>query len=525
MLFNSYLFIFIFLPMVLILWFSLNKMKWHKTAEVFLIGMSLWFYAYFNFSYLFIIVGSCLFNFLISYFINTIQKKILNLRTEDIYLINKSIDDNHLNVSNQNKKIHNDTINNKNIKIKLLGIFGISVNLGILFYYKYFDFFIENINVIFNKDYNLKHILLPLGISFFTFQQLSYVIDRMKGEAPHYGLIEYMSFVTFFPQLIAGPIVLHSELIPQFRDMEKRKFNADSFTDGCVQAILGLGKKVLIADTLALVVNQAYYNRYYFTTWSALLFILTYIFELYFDFSGYCDIAMGVGKMFNYDIPRNFNYPYKATSMKDFWNRWHITLNRFFTTYVYIPLGGNKKGTVKKIYNIMIVFLLSGLWHGTSWNFVIWGLLNGIGVVFNNINPKPLKNKFLSWLFTFSYILFTFIFFRCETLNDVGIVLKGLINPVGVKFVVDMAQYMNIPELYIFKRVLEIVAPGLIRSMYMIAFTLVMVICALLLRGKNAEDIVKEKKYTTKRAIGLAVILIWSVISLSGVSTFLYFNF
>ena len=234
---------------------------------------------------------------------------------------------------------------------------------------------------------------------------------------------------------------------------------------------------------------------------------------------------MGVGKMFNFYIPRNFNYPYKATSMKDFWNRWHITLNRFFTTYVYIPLGGNKKGTARKIGNIMIVFLLSGLWHGASWNFVIWGLLNGIGVVFNNINPKPLKNKFLSWLFTFSYILFTFIFFRCETLNDVDIVLKGLINPVGIKFVVDMAQYMDIPELYIFKRVLEIVAPGLIRSMYMFAFTFVMIICALLLRGKNAEDIVKEGNHTTKKAIGLAVILIWSVISLSGVSTFLYFNF
>ena len=208
--------------MVLILWFSLNKMKWHKTAEVFLIGMSLWFYAYFNFSYLFIIVGSCLFNFLISYFINRIEKKIF--------------------VDSTISKLESDSYGK--LEIKILGILGIIVNLGILFYYKYFDFFIENINYIFQKDYNLKNILLPLGISFFTFQQLSYVIDRMKGTAPHYGLIEYMSFVTFFPQLIAGPIVLHSELIPQFKDMEKRKFNIENFTDGCVQAILGLGKKV-----------------------------------------------------------------------------------------------------------------------------------------------------------------------------------------------------------------------------------------------------------------------------------------
>ena len=199
MLFNSYLFIFVFLPIVLIVWFSLNRIKQYKIAEIFLIGMSLWFYAYFNFSYLFIIVGSCLFNFIISYLIKKIEK----------------------NDSNKNTSINN--VNNKQINSrllkKILGIIGIVANIGILFYYKYFDFFIENVNFIFQKDYNLKHILLPLGISFFTFQQLSYVIDRMKGTAPHYGIIDYMSFVTFFPQLIAGPIVLHSELIPQFKDL------------------------------------------------------------------------------------------------------------------------------------------------------------------------------------------------------------------------------------------------------------------------------------------------------------------
>ena len=493
MLFNSYIFLFIFLPTVLIGWFSLNKFNLHKIAEIFLIGMSLWFYAYFNYSYLFIIVGSCLFNFLISYLINRVKKK------------------------------------------KILGITGIIVNLSILFYYKYFDFFIENINFLFQKDYNLKHILLPLGISFFTFQQLSYIIDRMRGDAPHYGLIEYMSFVTFFPQLIAGPIVLHSEYIPQFKNLEKRKFNADNFTDGCVQTILGLGKKILLADTLALVVNNTYDYRYYLTTWSAILFMVTYLFELYFDFSGYCDIAMGIGKMFNFAIPRNFNRPYSSTSIKEFWNRWHITLNRFFTTYVYIPLGGSRKGTKRKLNNIMIVFLLSGLWHGASWNFVIWGLLNGLGVIYNNLDLKikkllrikifPKSFQFLSWLCTFSYLLFSFIFFRCETLNDVGIVLRGFSNPVGIKFVVDMAQYMDIPELYIFKRALEMIAPSLIRGLYLTAYIVIMIVSALLLRGKNAETIVKEGKYTTGKAIIFSIILIWSVISLSGVSTFLYFNF
>lgn len=484
MLFNSYIFLFLFLPLTLIIWFLLNKIEKYKLAEGFLIGMSLWFYAYFNFSYLFIILGSCFFNYICSFFIEKIQKGK-----------------------------------------KWIGIVGILGNLAILFYYKYLDFFIENVNLIFHKEYNLLHILLPLGISFFTFQQLSYICDRMKGKAPHYDFLEYFTFVTFFPQLIAGPIVLHSELIPQFRDKEKRKFNVDNFTDGCVQFILGLGKKVLLADTLAMVVNNAYDNRYYFTTWSTIVFILTYAFELYFDFSGYCDIAMGIGKMFNYELPRNFDHPYSSCSMKEFWNRWHITLSRFFVTYVYIPLGGGKKGTAIKMRNIMIIFLLSGLWHGANWNYVMWGFLNGLGVIFNNINPHPIKNKKLGWLATFSYFLFTLLFFRSESMEAVGIILKGLVNPVGIKFIYDMAQFIDIPELYLFHKASDLFFPQYKGWINFIAYFLIMIISVIILRGKNAEEIVKEGKYTTIKAIGLAVIFIWSVISLSGVSTFLYFNF
>lgn len=486
MLFNSYIFIFIFLPLVLIGWFGLNKLNLKKSSEIFLIGMSLWFYAYFNYSYFFIIVGSCLFNFIYSFVIEKVKR----------------------------------------IKLKkIIGLLAIFINLGILFYYKYYDFFIENINSIFKTDYNLLHILLPLGISFFTFQQLSFVVDRLKGEAPHYNILEYLSFVTFFPQLIAGPIVLHSEFIPQFKDENKRRFNVNNFTDGCVQSILGLGKKVLLADTLALIVNEAYFNRYYFTTWSTIFFIVTYAFELYFDFSGYCDIAMGVGKMFNFSIPRNFNYPYLSTSMKEFWNNWHITLSRFFVTYVYIPLGGGKNGKIRKHINTMTVFLLSGLWHGANWNYIWWGFLNGLGVICNNIRKKPLKNKFLSWILTFSYFLFTLIFFRSESMEDVWIILKGLFNPVGIKFIYDMANYMEIPELYLFQQATKMLKPEITGYIYLIAYLLIMGICIYLIKGKNAETIVKEGKYTRKTAILLSIILIWSVISLSGVSTFLYFNF
>lgn len=484
MLFNSYLFIFIFLPVCLLVWFFLNNQGKYKAAQIFVVAMSLWFYAYFNYSYIWIILGSCIFNFICS---GLIEKW-------------------------QNKK-------------KWIGILGIIGNLGILFYFKYMDFFLENINFIFQKNLPMFNILLPLGISFFTFQQLSYVIDRMKGKASHYGLVDYLSFVTFFPQLIAGPIVLHTELIPQFQDMAKRRFNIDNFTDGCVQSILGLGKKVLIADTLGLVVNGAYFGRYYLTTWSTIIFIAAYAFELYFDFSGYCDIAMGVGKMFNFTIPRNFDSPYRSHSIKEFWNRWHMTLSRFFVTYVYIPLGGSKKGKKRQILNILVVFLLSGLWHGASWNYVLWGLLNGLGVIADTLRKKPVKNNFFSWLGTFSFFLFTLIFFRSESMEDVGIILRGLFNPVGVKFIYDMAQFMEIPELYIFWKAFDLYLPQYKGLIYLAAFLLLMVICILLLRRKTPEEFVQEGKYTTKTAVMLSVIFIWSVISLSGVSTFLYFNF
>lgn len=484
MLFNSYLFIFIFLPICLIVWFFLNNRKMYRTAQVFVVAMSLWFYAYFNYSYIWIILGSCLFNYGCSY----LTEKIPNKR-------------------------------------KIIGIVGITGNIAILFYYKYMDFFLENINFLFRKDFPMLKILLPLGISFFTFQQLSYVIDRMKMDAPHYGLIDYLSFVTFFPQLIAGPIVLHTELVPQFQDLSKRRFNIDNFTDGCVQAILGLGKKVLIADTLGLVVNGAYGGRYYLTTWSTIVFISAYAFELYFDFSGYCDIAMGLGKMFNFDIPRNFDHPYRSHSIKEFWNKWHMTLSRFFVTYVYIPLGGRHKGKKRQVLNTMAVFLLSGIWHGASWNYVLWGFLNGVGVILDDRKKENDKKGFFDWLKTFSFFLFTLLIFRSENMEDLRVILKGLFNPVGVKFIYDMAQFMDIPELYIFSKAFDIYMPQWKGFVYLTAFLVLMIICIILLRKKTPEEFVREGNYTTKTAVWLAVIFVWSVISLSGVSTFLYFNF
>ena len=280
MLFNSYIFIFLFLPLVLIGWYGLNHFQKYKAANLFLAGMSLWFYAYFNVRYLAIILASIGLNYLLSFLLTLIPAENLSRRTA--------------------------------LWRRVGLIAGAVLNLGILFYFKYYDFFIENINLAFHTDFTLRYILLPLGISFFTFQQLSFIIDRCLGRCEHYSLLNYVTFVTFFPQLIAGPIVLYKEMIPQFEDTSRRSFDASSFSRGVYLFVLGLAKKVLLADAFALMANFGFAQTFSLDTISTIAVVLSYTFELYFDFSGYSDMAMGLGKMFNIELPVNFNAPYRA---------------------------------------------------------------------------------------------------------------------------------------------------------------------------------------------------------------------
>lgn len=305
MLFNSYIFVFLFLPICILGYFSLNHLGQKMLAQIFILCMSLWFYAYFNLKYLLIILVSIIGNYMF------------------YLLLNKDGD---------------------RIGRKLFLFMALAMDIGILFYFKYYNFFLENINIMWKQDFALKTILLPLGISFFTFQQISFVIDAYKGEIPKYGFINYASFVTFFPQLIAGPIVTHDELIPQFMDESKKQFSWDNFAEGIYIFTFGLSKKVLLADTFGNAANWGFANAAGLDTTNAVLTMLSYTFQIYFDFSGYCDMAIGIGKMMNIDLPLNFNSPYKALTITEFWSRWHMTLTRFFTKYIYIPLGGNRGG-------------------------------------------------------------------------------------------------------------------------------------------------------------------------------------
>ncbi len=503
MLFNSYIFIFIFLPLTLLGWYVLNRQKMYKYANIFLAGMSLWFYGYFNAYYLAVILVSISLNYGLSFLLTRISPE------------------------SSRAKLWNRT-----------GLFaGILLNLGILFYFKYYDFFIENINLVFQTDFTLKKILLPLGISFFTFQQLSFVIDRCLGKCEHYSFINYVTFVTFFPQLIAGPIVLYKEMIPQFEDTGKRSFDASSFSRGIYLFVLGLAKKVLLADTFALMANYGFAQTFSLDSISTIVVILSYTFELYFDFSGYSDMAMGLGKMFNIDLPVNFNSPYRSCSIKEFWQRWHITLSRFFITYVYIPLGGSRKGYLRMLLNTFIVFLLSGLWHGAAWTYVAWGAMHGVMVVWDSLGIIGVEGRdekrpcrfhipaWLGWLFTFSLFNLSLFFFRSQSMAGALQLFKNLFSGKFTGKIYEVAAQLDISEIYVIRQAMDMVLPDMINYLYLIFMFLLFALAFYLVFRPNAYERAMRGELTSGRCWTISILLIWCIVSLSQVSTFLYFNF
>lgn len=486
MLFNSYIFILFFLPVTLLLYFGLNRLGREQEAKWALVGMSLWFYGYFHVTYLLLITGSILFNFLCSRGI--CRQKAVSGR-------------------------------------KLLLTAGILVNAGIIFYFKYFNFFLENVNMLFHMDIALGRILMPLGISFFTFQQISYLVDSYRGETEGYSFVDYALFVTFFPQLVAGPIVLHSEMIPQFLDASRKRLDQDKLARGIHIFAIGLFKKVMIADVLGRGVTWGYANPEAMTAVDVAVVSVLYILQLYFDFSGYCDMACGIANMFHFDLPLNFNSPYKATSISEFWQRWHMTLTRFLRTYIYFPLGGSRKGELRTAVNIMVVFLVSGIWHGAAWTFVLWGVLHGIANVlyrlFRNIWEK--FPKFLRWLMTFTFFDLTCIVFRSESLAEAGVLFGKLCGPWEWRMSEGLWSQFNLLE---FTYVEDHVAPlGAMIDRFPAAHLVIVLAAALFvaLVPRNCH----EKQFVPNKgnALGSVILLVWSIVSLSGLTTFLYFNF
>lgn len=394
MLFNSAAFIFAFLPVTLAVYFGLCRMRWTAGAQGWLVAASLFFYSFWNLAHLPLLLGSLLGNFLVG-----------------------------------NELSHKRAARSHAPRRALL-IVGIMGNLGMLGYYKYAHFVSNNINALTGWGLDWPKLALPLAISFFTFQQIAYLVDSYKGHTREYDFLRYALFVTFFPQLIAGPIVHHYEMMPQFaRRANWVMRHRNVLTGLCILAV-GLFKKVVIADTFAPWADHGFdggQNLDFFAAWVT---SLSYTFQLYFDFSGYCDMALGVALMFNIRLPWNFNSPYKALDIQDFWRRWHITLGRFLRDYVYIPLGGNRSTEMHTGINLFATFLIGGLWHGASWMFVIWGALHGAALVIHRIwkSHGLQMPKVFGWLITFLFVNTAWVFFRATTLEDATRVLKGMVD-------------------------------------------------------------------------------------------------
>lgn len=388
MLFNSYEFLLAFLPATLFLYFLAGKYAGGRTAIFILIVASFIFYAWWKPSYFIILFASLIFNYGLSLGFKSLKPRAA----------------------------------------KILLAWGVGINLAALGFYKYTDFFLENFNFISGANFPLPGFVLPLAISFFTFQQIAYLVDAYTGHIQERSFSNYALFVTFFPQLIAGPIVHHGEMMPQFAKAGIARFNAANFAKGFFILSVGLFKKVIIADKFALYATAGFDHAAVLNFQEAWVSSLSYTFQLYFDFSGYTDMAIGLGWMFNIRLPFNFNSPYKALDIQDFWRRWHMTLSRFLRDYLYIPLGGNRGENWTTYRNLFLTFLLGGIWHGAGWTFVVWGALHGLGTMVHRAWKSFGKNMYAlpAWIFTFLFVHIAWVFFRAVNFGDALKVLKGM---------------------------------------------------------------------------------------------------
>jgi D-alanyl-lipoteichoic acid acyltransferase DltB (MBOAT superfamily) len=412
MLFNSGAFLFAFLPIALLGYLLLSRIVRSEYLYLWLILASLFFYGWWYPPYLSLLICSILINYYLGAILRSSRKRR-----------------------------------------KPVLILGVLFNLGLIAYFKYALFFVENFNELAGSDFHVAHIALPLAISFFTFQQIAYLVDSYRHEVLPHGIVKYGLFVSFFPQLIAGPIVHHSEFFSQI-DAKIPTVTHDKLAMGLSIFFIGLFKKVIIADQLALYATPVFNNAEsgkvltFFEAWGG---VLSYTHQLYFDFSGYSDMAIGLALLFGIYLPLNFNSPYKATSIIDFWRRWHITLSHFLRNYLYITLGGNRKGARQRYINLMVTMMLGGLWHGASWTFVAWGTLHGVYLVINHLwrslltafNCRCITNfifyKLIAFVLTYLAVIIAWVFFRAGSFTAALSILQSMSGLNGISLPIAFA--------------------------------------------------------------------------------------
>lgn len=483
--FNSYIFILEFLPLLVIAYFLIGKLNKPSLSKGLLILASILFILYADWRFLIFFAISIAVNYL------------------GAFLISK-----------------NESAKFGKVMISLIVI----ANVAVLGYFKYTLFAIETLSSLLSKEFTFHDIVVPIGISFFTFQQISYVVDVYRGEAK-VCLIDYLVYALYFPKLVQGPITRYNYFIEQFDKEEVYTINSDSLSDGLYMFIGGLARKVLLADVFAKAVSFVWSDIYSVTSLELFLGSICFTLQIYFDFGGYSRMAMGVSKMLNINLPDNFDRPYLATSIDDFWKRWHISLTDFLRDYVYFPLGGSRKGKVRTYINILVVFLVSGVWHGSNWTFIVWGLLHGVAQCIHRTISSVWDKLFkaIRVITTFLFVNFAWIFFRSPSIESAWTIIKRIFSFEGSGISTDFMECFCIPELQIitsryveFANFIDTIPAYGVIGYLVIAFVLIFVI---------KDRMTKNFKPTVIKCIISVLLLFTSIISLSTVVEFIYGGF
>jgi D-alanyl-lipoteichoic acid acyltransferase DltB (MBOAT superfamily) len=479
-LFNSYEFLFVFLPAVIAGYFAIARLS-AFAANAFLAAASVAFYAWWRLDFVWILAGSIAVNYFFGH------------------------------------KLSRDAAAGRNDRPVLVA--GIAFNLALLGYFKYADFFIANLNAVTGASLELLRVALPLGISFFTFTQIAYLVDAWKGKAAEYSAVNYVLFVTFFPHLLAGPIIHHKEMMPQFADDRLKRVDWTHMARGLALFALGLAKKVLVADPLAPWANAGFAHAQSLTFADGWITMLAYVMQLVFDFSGYTDMALGAALMLNIRLPINFDSPYRSADIQEFWRRWHMTLSRFLRDYVYVPLGGNRHGEARMLVLFVVTFALGGFWHGAAWTYVIWGTLHGVALVvlhFWRKRGRPLPRPAAIAL-TFLFVSAALVVFRAPTLADAGAILASVAGLKGLSLATTVPQWSWIGEAG--------VPPGILAEGLVTLATLGLAL-VLTFTPRNSNDVAASIDLSAPRLrYAFGFLLALSLVFVQNATEFIYFIF
>ena len=546
MLFNSYAFVFAFLPLFVAGFYTIpyvtmrlcrkeettdlemaeqvpadgKVIKTHQkpactnfAVELYCVILSFIFFSFFGIKVLGVLLISLLWNGIILYLLKSDTNANTKIKVSDISV---STQDHNISYS----------------KSKPLLIIGICGNIALLLFFKYAGFFAEIISTISGSTITAS-ILLPIAISFYTFSQISLLVDVYRGEVTELSIVDYLAYITFFPKILQGPIVRYNDMKDYFIKGAEHKWDTESFMQAVMLFVLGLSKKVIIADTLAVAVDYGYGSLQTLTPMDAILTAICYSFQIYFDFSGYCDMGRGICKMVGMDLPVNFESPYKARNIDDFWKRWHISLTAFFTRYVYIPLGGNRKGKARTYINFMIIFVLSGFWHGAGLTFIVWGTMHGLlYVVTRAISGKNKTRKLMPYPFalilTFIFVSLAWVFFRAETVQDAVTLISAMTRfkdygAAALMISPDFIKCFQIDELwYIFK-----ITPiaHMVWGPKVCMWLIILISAVFAFVTPNTAKLTEKHKVNAAGAVALAVLLVWSIIKFANVSTYIYLGF